>query len=584
MPTAAIPAPGQSPRASQKAGGAGGGQAQCEPRAAQACVGGDVWWIDGCDRLQEVKEDCGARLCFDGACEADDSAACAEVPGGGHCQGDTARVCLGSKLVEVDCAARGKRCVIGYEGPECRPQPERPCDWPPGETRCEGDALLACVAGGIQEVDCTLQGGECGLLPGDEIFGCLEVEVRDEAPPPEDEESCGPCGCVSKPVQGPEVCDGLDNDGDGVVDNDVVCDAVNVVAFVVSDRSGYTSHTRADVEQELARVNSIHALGAHGYGLVFQLADFRVLEEEDLLEMDTAELNELLGLRLSVPGVESFYIPMIFTDQIIESGVPKAGIATLPNGACGGLRKGEQPQVPLGMIVLSKRRSPTTAAHEIGHFLGLCHTHESHFDSLHQVIAWPRGDGLEAVDCGQACRLEGDGICDTPYDPGPDHCSLDQLCQASCEDVEASPEAANVMSYYTPCRSVFSQEQALEMRRVAFLRRGWHPCVMNPQACTCQPGLPQCPTEMTCRPGALANGERTWQCGLDGARRPGQPCRGVADCGQGGVCMGVGNNPRRCVRPCVASSPGCSCVPLGGLEFEVCRQDLGIELPQNNEE
>ncbi|MBK6902936.1 MAG: hypothetical protein IPH04_09020 [Saprospirales bacterium] len=94
-------------------------------------------------------------------------------------------------------------------------------------------------------------------------------------------------------------------------------------------------------------------------------------------------------------------------------------------------------------------------AHEMGHFLGLYHTHED----------W-LGDGKEYVN-GSNCLSAGDFLCDTPADPNllyytDDNCQYvgtltDPLGDAYQPDVE------NIMSYSGCVETLFSPQQTRRM-------------------------------------------------------------------------------------------------------------------------
>ena len=102
--------------------------------------------------------------------------------------------------------------------------------------------------------------------------------------------------------------------------------------------------------------------------------------------------------------------------------------------------------------------------HEIGHVLGLLHTHSC--------------AGTDVDDC----SASGDGICDTPFDPGPSWlrtrcpgvpfqtCSAD--CDGECSD-GATPDRGNYMSYFGNCRGRFTPDQRDLMRCVVDNHLEW---------------------------------------------------------------------------------------------------------------
>jgi hypothetical protein len=271
-------------------------------------------------------------------------------------------------------------------------------------------------------------------------------------------------------------------------------------------------------------------------------------------------LRARLGLTGPVlePGLD-FYIPVLFVASI-QTEPPSSGQSTLPNSSCGGVRIVDHPAPPDGLVVVSETRQPETLAHELGHYLGLCHTHD-------EIAAYGLA-GLAAE-----CEVTGDGICDTPWDPGPEQCALLERCGTRCPESGAQPDAANVMSYYMPCRRGLSAEQMAVVEHGLQLRRGWFRC-LNPDDCPCLPGeAGACPIAMSCRPEA---DDGSSQCALDGPALPGAPCGDLADCSGGSMCIGAGvgaAHKSRCVRACRVAAADCACADLG-LPFRLCSEDL----------
>lgn len=125
--------------------------------------------------------------------------------------------------------------------------------------------------------------------------------------------------------------------------------------------------------------------------------------------------------------------------------------ASLPMNI-GGLAMGD-------IVFLVGQGSIQIAAHELGHVLGLMHTHDTVF-------------GAELVD-GSNCAMAGDLICDTPADPNlylPD-----MMNYASCTYIGTAldangdayqPSTTNIMSYAPCVLSTFAPGQAQVMQYV----------------------------------------------------------------------------------------------------------------------
>ncbi|MDP6986559.1 MAG: M43 family zinc metalloprotease [Phycisphaerales bacterium] len=156
-------------------------------------------------------------------------------------------------------------------------------------------------------------------------------------------------------------------------------------------------------------------------------------------------------------------------------------------------------------IVMSNYAIPwfgntTTLSHEVGHYLHLFHTHDTHWydrDTDPPEGWW----GLECTD-GSNCGAAGDYLCDTPADP-----KLDEYPNVNCEwsdlpddpcgtGVPYAPDETNLMSYAgIDCKSMFSCEQLNVMAWSARNERADHiigaapPCIGDIFA-DCESGTP----------------------------------------------------------------------------------------------
>ena len=195
----------------------------------------------------------------------------------------------------------------------------------------------------------------------------------------------------------------------------------------------------------------------------------------------------------------SFYVAVLYVEDLAMT-PPKGGMSTMPNERCGGVRLNDRVVPADGLIVLTEERMPETLAHEMGHYLGLCHTHQQL-----APLALVGAPSLE-------CKRSGDGMCETPFDPGSSRCLRDEVCEVLCPNDEAEPNPSNIMSYYIGCRESLTPEQVTEARRNLSLRREWFRC-LDPAACLCTSGSSTCPAEMSCQPGAT--GDASSNCRLD---------------------------------------------------------------------
>ncbi|MEL6926276.1 MAG: zinc-dependent metalloprotease, partial [Bacteroidota bacterium] len=136
-----------------------------------------------------------------------------------------------------------------------------------------------------------------------------------------------------------------------------------------------------------------------------------------------------------------YYVEAIQNAQI-------AAYATLPDAA----------DKQASKIVMAGFQDEGIFIHELGHFLGLLHTHE-------------RSNGDELVN-GNNCATAGDGICDTPADP-----DLSRHVMVGCQyrglildpNGEAyEPSTSNFMSYTRrSCRKDFTRTQYAIIRNFA---------------------------------------------------------------------------------------------------------------------
>lgn len=559
--------PSRARRTSAPGPGAPDEASHCEPYVARDCYGGNVHWFDACGHVLDMDADCGDGFCRRGACVAADwEQRCVEPPHG-RCDGDRVVYCDAGETAFIDCAAKGRVCRDGAEGAACVTlPPEGACSF--DAPRCDGDILEFCAAGKIQQLHCNDLGGACVEIDG---------QARCTRPPPpvpaEQAAACGPCGCPSEAEGEPEVCNGKDDDGNGYIDDGVDCGLVTIDVWVGTGEHRERLIDEAGLRFEIDAVN--HVFERSGSAIRFTLGSIQDLDVAGSAALTFDQLAPLLDqlepptVSRSVEDPEQFgeapySARLVFVGELLEGEVPKLGVAyPFVTRGCGAIRHEGGPRYKRSLIAISERRSRTTLAHELGHLLGLCHTHDG--EPKTSVVA-PHADPEQL--CGDWCSYEGDAICDTP----PDHreCDYDsRACIAICPGGE-QPDTRNIMSYYHACRTRFSPQQVLLMEHTLALRRAWRQC--RDGACPCEPAERDCPSGMSCRPGG-AGAASGFACGMDGPQLPGGRCDSNAQCSAHSLCVAA-EHGGRCARTCGRTSEGCICVATDTSTVSVCREDL----------
>lgn len=114
-----------------------------------------------------------------------------------------------------------------------------------------------------------------------------------------------------------------------------------------------------------------------------------------------------------------------------------------------------------------------TVVHEMGHYLGLEHTHGP-------------DQGFPELVSGENCAAAGDGLCGTPADPGLSYLTVSSGCvytgtQRDADGLDYRPDTRNFMSYSRlGCRRSFSPDQYDRMALVARVARSGLSCACAP--------------------------------------------------------------------------------------------------------
>lgn len=153
---------------------------------------------------------------------------------------------------------------------------------------------------------------------------------------------------------------------------------------------------------------------------------------------------------------ETNIINIYFVNGLIYNGSNTCGLAWLPGGP--------------DRIIIKNSCSATSLSHEMGHYLGLLHTH----GYSNSIVT------NEFVD-GSNCSEAGDFFCDTPADPSMfgkvnSSCIYTGTAKDNHGDTYA-PDVENIMGYaLDQCRQYFTQEQKDFMLWVYFNERHYLTC------------------------------------------------------------------------------------------------------------
>ena len=222
---------------------------------------------------------------------------------------------------------------------------------------------------------------------------------------------------------------------------------VPILFHRIADENGNGAVSETDCANALLELNALYASG----NIIFEETESpRFIADSTFYDYEYSEELELRQAH-EVSGVINVFIPNRLASS---SGGQLCGYAYLP-----------PTRRDITMVRASCFTNGTTFAHEVGHFLGLYHTHgTSNCGSLTD----------ELVD-GSNCETRGDDVCDTPADPNLlsidcDRYVVDRDCDYTGTEVDANgdsfaPDTRNIMSYSRQsCRQHFSAGQLDRVR------------------------------------------------------------------------------------------------------------------------
>jgi Secretion system C-terminal sorting domain/Pregnancy-associated plasma protein-A len=190
---------------------------------------------------------------------------------------------------------------------------------------------------------------------------------------------------------------------------------VNVAFHIVRDSDGSNGFDATKIPDLVALLNQYY--NPHSISIINTGLDY--IDNSTLSDIDDSanEFYKLLGINTKQNAI-NFYI--------VKNSSKYAGLA-VGNSSC---------------YVRKTYAIHSTSAHELGHILGLDHTHDG--------TVGPYGECAELRD-GSNCASCGDYVCDTPAD------SRERIKNGY------NPDLTNIMSYYDP-RDHFTAGQGARMR------------------------------------------------------------------------------------------------------------------------
>lgn len=234
---------------------------------------------------------------------------------------------------------------------------------------------------------------------------------------------------------------------------------INVYFHVIRGNGGGYGVSQATVNATVTSMNDYFS----GTGIEFRLAGTRFLTDNDLSCIDEADIDNELNLmksRYALNPDEQLNI-YVSCSTPAQAGSYIAGSATIPQMQAYG---GDDPLGVQGGLWLRDTvvgANSKTAAHEVGHCLGLWHTHVAISDIPYACSSdcYEYASGFEG-------DVRGDLCSDTPSTPvNFPNPTCSNAPGSDCQGTAWNSQPENMMGYASGCSSyVFTTQQARRMQ------------------------------------------------------------------------------------------------------------------------
>jgi hypothetical protein len=253
------------------------------------------------------------------------------------------------------------------------------------------------------------------------------------------------CGTVMSPTYQSTYNQRVQQIQPGVIQGAIV---VPVHIHLVRESNGNSNLTLQQIQTELDSVNYYY----DNAGLIFiECIAAEMIDDDSMYDYESSTDETYLLTNHHTPNVLNLY----FANTVSMNSTYVCGYAWYPGGPDAAFVSG------------TCATNGSTLAHEIGHYMGLMHTHGGSSDEL--------------VD-GSNCSTEGDWICDTPADPGLSGL-VDTACMYTGTALDANnqpyqPDVTNIMSYSRKvCRTSFSPMQYAMINATYWSDRTYLQCI-----------------------------------------------------------------------------------------------------------